>query len=112
MTKTKLKILLEDRVLIVADAPASCTLGGILLPDVAKEKARRGTVIAVGPGKIAELTGQRIPMTVQTGDRVMFHVYSGQEAKIDSESYGYAKEMELRIMMEREILYVFEEVEE
>ncbi len=68
--------------------------GGIIIPDSAKEKPQEGEVIAVGGGKIDE-KGERIPLDVKAGDRILFGKYSGNEIKIDDEEYMILKEDEI-----------------
>lgn len=76
---SKVEKLLEDRLLIQPDEAVKVTHGGIILPDGAVEKPRKGTVIAVGPGKRSEgESGKRHPMTVAVGDRVLYTAHSGQ----------------------------------
>lgn len=83
---------LHDRV-IVKPAPAEeKTAGGIIIPDTAKEKPQRGTVVAAGPGKKDE------PMTVKTGDTILYGKYAGTEVSFDGE--------DLLIMRESDILAV------
>ena len=74
-------------------------VGGIIIPDTAKEKPQQGKVIAVGKGKI-EKDGKVTPLDVKKGDTVLFGKYSGQEIKLDGEDY--------LIMREEEILGVIE----
>jgi chaperonin GroES len=62
------------------------TKGGIVLPDTAKEKPQEGEVLAVGPGKLLD-NGQRAPMEVSVGDRVLFAKYAGSEIKQGGEDY-------------------------
>ena len=72
---------INDRV-VVKPAPAEeKTKGGIIIPDTAKEKPQRGTVIAAGPGKKDE------PVTVKTGDTVLYGKYAGTEIELDGEKY-------------------------
>jgi chaperonin GroES len=68
--------------------------GGIIIPDSAKEKPQEGEVIAVGEGKRNE-SGERIPLDVQAGDRVLFGKYSGSEIKVDGEEYLIMREDEI-----------------
>jgi chaperonin GroES len=68
---------LEDRVVILPDQAETQTKGGILIPDTAKERPQRGTVVAVGPGRRVELTGVIVPMSLSIGDRVLFEHYAG-----------------------------------
>lgn len=67
---------LADRVLIEVDVEETKTAGGILLPDTAQKKSQKGTVIAVGSGKVLD-NGERLPFEVAVGDRVLFAKYSG-----------------------------------
>jgi chaperonin GroES len=76
------------------------TPAGIIIPDTAKEKPQKGIVVAVGPGKLDE-KGNRIPMEVKVGDKVIFAKYAGSEVKIGGEEY--------LIMREDDILAVVEE---
>lgn len=69
----EIKKLLSDMVLVDPDQEEEKTKSGIYIPDTAREKSQFGTVIAVGPGKYAELTGDFIPMNVKPGDRVYFN---------------------------------------
>lgn len=75
-----------DRVFVKKDDPITESSGGIVIPDVAQEKATKGTVIAVGPGKYAEKTGVFIPTTLTVGTRVLFHPYAGSELKIGGQT--------------------------
>ena len=67
---------LADRVLVEVDVEESKTAGGILLPDPAQKKSQKGTVIAIGSGKVLD-NGERLPFEVAVGDRVLFAKYSG-----------------------------------
>ena len=73
---------LNDRVLVSRIEGEEKTVGGIIIPDTAQEKPQEGKVIAVGPGKVNE-NGERSPMAVKAGDRILFGKYSGTEIKID-----------------------------
>jgi len=73
---------LSDRILVIRVEEEKKTKGGILIPDTAKEKPQEGKVIAVGPGKVNE-KGERIPLDVKKGNRVLFGKYAGNEIKID-----------------------------
>ena len=90
---------LGDRILVVRAEEEKKTKGGILIPDTAKEKPQEGKVIAVGPGKVNE-KGERIPLDVKKGDRVLFGKYAGNEIKIDG--------VEHLIMQEDDILAIQE----
>jgi chaperonin GroES len=77
---------LGERVLIKQVESEEVTKGGIVLPDTAKEKPQEGEVLAVGPGKMLD-NGQRAPMEVSVGDRVLFAKYAGTEVKQGGEEY-------------------------
>jgi chaperonin GroES len=80
---------LHDRV-IVKPAPAEeKTAGGIIIPDTAKEKPQRGTVMAAGPGKKDE------PMSVKTGDTILYGKYAGTEVNFDGEDYLIMRESDI-----------------
>lgn len=70
------------------------TKGGIVLPDTAKERPQEGEVVAVGPGKLLE-NGQRAPMDVKPGDKVIFAKYGGTEIKIDGEEYMILRQSDI-----------------
>ena len=84
---------LHDRVLVRRLEEKEQVKGGIIIPDTAKEKPQEGEVIAVGAGKIEK--GQRIPLDVKAGDRVLFGKYSGTEIKVDDEDYLILREDEI-----------------
>jgi len=78
---------LADRVVIKPQEREEKTKGGIFLPDTAsKEKPQQGTVVAVGDGRLDD-SGKRIPMSVSTGDTVLFAKYAGTEVRLDDEDY-------------------------
>jgi chaperonin GroES len=85
---------LHDRVLIERIEETEKTVGGIIIPDTAKEKPQQGRVIAVGDGKILE-DGTRRPLDVKVGDHVLFGKYSGSEVKIDDKEYLIMREDEI-----------------
>lgn len=76
-----------DKVLVEADAAEEKTAGGLIIPDTAKEKQQKGTVVAVGPGKHSDLTGNLIPMRRKVGDKVLYGKYAGNEISIDGKEY-------------------------
>ncbi len=88
MTKVKIKPL-ADRVLVEPSPAEEKTAGGIIIPDTAKEKPQKGTVVAVGPGKKDE------PMTVKAGDQVLYGKYAGTEITIDGINYLIMRESDI-----------------
>jgi chaperonin GroES len=86
---------IADRVVVEAAPAEEKTASGIYIPDTAKEKPQRGTVVAVGPGKYAELTGNLIPMNVKVGDEVLYGKYAGQEVTIEGKEYLIMREADL-----------------
>lgn len=102
-TATKVNIRpLEDRVIVTIDEDAEeTTASGIVIPDTAKEKPQEGTIIAVGPGKRSEQTGEIVPIDVEVGDTVLFSKYGGTEVKVGGEEY--------LILSARDILAVVED---
>jgi len=86
---------LADRVIIKPSEKEEVSPGGIVLPDIAKEKSQEGEIIAVGPGRLSE-DGKRIAMDVKVGDKVIYAKYGGTEIKIEGE--------ELIILREGDIL--------
>jgi len=84
---------LHDRVLVKRLEEKESVKGGIIIPDTAKEKPQEGEVVAVGAGKLEK--GQRVPLDVKAGDRILFGKYSGNEIKIDDEEYLILKEDEI-----------------
>ena len=90
---------LHDRILVQRIEESEQKVGGIIIPDSAKEKPQQGKVVAVGAGKI-EKDGKRIPLDVKDGDTILFGKYSGQEVRVDGEDY--------LIMREDEVLAVIE----
>ena len=82
---------LHDRIIVQRIDEGEQKVGGIIIPDSAKEKPQQGTVIAVGNGKTND-KGKRIPLDVKAGDRILFGKYSGQEIKLDGQEYLIMKE--------------------
>lgn len=89
---------LADRVLIERLEAESKTSGGIVLPDTAKEKPRKGVVRAVGPGKMHE--GDRIPMQVKVSDEVLFANYAGSEIRLDNKDFVIMNETDILAILE------------
>jgi chaperonin GroES len=85
---------LGERIVLKILESEERTKSGIVLPDTAKEKPQMGKVIAVGPGKILD-NGQRVPLDVKTGDKVLFAKYAGTEVKLDEEEYMVLKENDI-----------------
>ncbi len=85
---------LHDRVLIRRVESEEKTVGGIIIPDTAKEKPMEGEVVAAGPGARGE-DGKHQPMDVRTGDRVLFGKWSGTEVKLDGEELIIMKESDI-----------------
>ncbi len=85
---------LGDKVLIQRLEAEAVTKGGIVLPDSAKEKPRRGEIIALGDGKLLE-TGERGEFQVKKGDIVLFSAYGGTEIKVDDVEYMIMEESEI-----------------
>ena len=77
---------LGDRVLVEPLEPEAKTSGGIYLPEAAQEAPREGTVIAVGPGKVAD-SGELVPVGVKVGDIVLYTKYGGNEIKVEGTEY-------------------------
>jgi chaperonin GroES len=84
---------LHDRVLVKRIEEKETIKGGIIIPDSAKEKPQEGEVMAAGAGKIEK--GQRVPLDVKVGDRILFGKYSGSEIKIDDQEYLILREDEI-----------------
>ena len=87
---------LGDRLIVQAVEEEETTASGIVLPDTAKEKPQTGQVLAVGPGRRAEQTGQVIPLDVKVGDTVVYSKYGGTEITVDGE--------ELLVLRESDVL--------
>ncbi|MCA9298146.1 MAG: co-chaperone GroES [Phycisphaerales bacterium] len=98
-TKTKTAVRpLHDKILVRRDLAEDRTESGIFLPESSKDKPKTGIIQAVGDGALNTETGERIPLTVSKGDRVIFSSYAGTEIKIDDE--------DLLIMSEDDILAI------
>ncbi|MDX2116390.1 MAG: co-chaperone GroES [Planctomycetota bacterium] len=92
---------LGDKILVKRDEAGDKTESGIYLPESAKDKPKTGTVQAVGTGAVNSETGERIPLSVKKGDKVLFSSYAGSEVKLDKDT--------LLIMSETDILAVIDE---
>jgi chaperonin GroES len=87
---------LEDRIVVRSSDPEETTTSGLVIPDTAKEKPQQGEVLAVGPGRRAEQSGELIPMDLAVGDKVVYSKYGGTEITVDGE--------ELLILTSRDVL--------
>src|SRR5437762_8502606 len=85
---------LHDRIIVERIEEGEQKIGGIIIPDSAKEKPQQGKVIAAGNGK-AKDDGKRVPLDVKAGDLILFGKYSGQEIKIDGDEYLIMREDEV-----------------
>ena len=86
---------LDDRVVVRPSEAEETTAGGIVLPDAAQEKPQRGTVVAVGPGRLLD-SGERAAISVEVGDEILFGKYGGTDIEVDGE--------EVKILRESDIL--------
>jgi len=91
---------LHDRIIVQRLEEGEQRIGGIIIPDTAKEKPQQGKVIAAGAGKVKD-DGKRLALDVKAGDLILFGKYSGQEIKLEGEEY--------LIMREDEVLAVIED---
>ena len=91
---------LHDRIIVQRLEEGEQKVGGIIIPDTAKEKPQQGKVIAAGAGKVKD-DGKRVALDVKVGDLILFGKYSGQEIKLDGEEY--------LIMREDEVLAVIDD---
>src|ERR1700704_1345469 len=85
---------LHDRIIVQRTEEGEQRIGGIIIPDSAKEKPQQGKVIAAGAGKVKD-DGKRIALDVESGDLILFGKYSGQEIKLDGEEYLIMREDEV-----------------
>ena len=87
---------LEDRIVVRTGEPEQTTVSGLVIPDTAKEKPQQGEVLAVGPGRRSDQTGEIIPLDLAVGDTVVYSKYGGTEITVDGE--------DLLILSSRDIL--------
>lgn len=100
-TKSKVNIRpLHDKIIVRRDEAETVTESGIYLPESSKERPKTGTVEAVGDGKLNTDTGERTPLTVKKGDKIIFTSYAGTEVKLGDD--------ELLIMSEDDVLAVID----
>jgi chaperonin GroES len=90
---------LQDRILVKRIEEEEKTKGGIIIPDSAKEKPQEGKVVAVGDGKVLE-NGQKIPLQVKVGNKILFGKYSGTEFKFDGEEHLIVREDDVLAIVE------------
>ena len=90
---------LHDRIIVQRLEEGEQKVGGIIIPDTAKEKPQQGKVIAAGNGKTND-DGKRIPLEITAGDTILFGKYSGQEIKLDGEDYLILREDEVLAIIE------------
>lgn len=99
-SKAKLKLRpLYDRLIVRREEDETRSAGGIVIPDTAKEKPIRGTVLSVGPGKLLD-NGDVRALAVKTGDKVLFGKYAGTEVKIDNEDLLVLREEDIMAVVE------------
>ena len=87
---------LDDRLVVRPSESEETTASGLVIPDTAKEKPQQGEVLAVGPGRRSDSTGELIPLDVQVGDKVVYSKYGGTEFTVDGE--------DLLILTSRDVL--------
>ncbi|MBK5299268.1 MAG: co-chaperone GroES [Vicinamibacteria bacterium] len=103
MTTTKVAVKvrpLHDRIIVLRIDEGEQKVGGIIIPDTAKEKPQQGKVIAVGAGKQND-EGKRIALDVKAGDTILFGKYSGQEIKIDGDEHLIMREDEVLAILDK-----------
>jgi chaperonin GroES len=93
---------LHDRIIVQRLEEGEQKVGGIIIPDTAKEKPQQGKVIAAGNGKTKD-DGKRLPLDVKAGDLILFGKYSGQEIKLDGEEYLIMREDEVLAVIDGEV---------
>jgi chaperonin GroES len=87
---------LEDRIVVRPAEAEETTISGLVIPDTAKEKPQQGEVLAIGPGRRAESSGELIPLDIEVGDSVVYSKYGGTEITVDGE--------DLLILSSRDVL--------
>jgi chaperonin GroES len=91
---------LHDRLIVRPAPPEEVSRGGIILPDTAKEKPQQGEVLAVGPGKLDD-NGKLAPVSVKTGDTILYGKYSGTEVSLDGEDVLIMRETDVFAIVEK-----------
>ena len=90
---------LEDKIIVKQAEAETQTASGLFIPDNAKEKPQQGEVLAVGPGRRND-AGERIPVDVKVGDKVLTSKYSGTEVKVDDEEYTVVRQSDILAIVE------------
>ena len=78
---------LDDRIVVQPNEAEQTTASGLVIPDTAKEKPQQGKVLAAGPGKRADNTGELVPLGIEVGQTVLYSKYGGTEVKYNGEEY-------------------------
>ena len=91
---------LEDRILVRTLEAEQTTASGLVIPDTAKEKPQEGEVLAVGPGRIDD-SGNRVPLDISVGDKVIYSKYGGTEVKYNGEEYLVLSARDLLAVVEK-----------
>ena len=91
---------LDDRIVVEPNEAEQTTASGLVIPDTAKEKPQQGKVLAVGPGKRTENTGELVPLGIDVGQTVLYSKYGGTEVTVDGE--------DLLILASRDVLAIVE----
>ncbi|GMV98843.1 MAG: 10 kDa chaperonin [Phycisphaerae bacterium] len=99
MAKVNLRPL-DDRVVVKQGEAEERTAGGIVLPDTAKEKPQRGSVVAVGPGKLLD-SGNRGALSVKVGDEVFYAKYAGSDVEVNGDKYVILRESDVLAVIEK-----------
>jgi chaperonin GroES len=89
---------LDDRIVVKPNEAETQTASGLVIPDTAKEKPQQGSVLAVGPGKRSDTTGELIPLDIKVGDTVLYSKYGGTEVTVDGD--------ELLVLNARDVLAI------
>lgn len=90
---------LGDKLIVSAASKEEKTASGLVLPETSTERPEQGTVVAVGPGRLDD-DGERMPMSVKVGDKVMFKKYSPDEIKVDGVDYLVLSESDILAVIE------------
>jgi chaperonin GroES len=91
---------LDDRIVVKPNEAEEKTASGLVIPDTAKEKPQQGSVLAVGPGRRSEQTGELIPLDVKVGDTVVYSKYGGTEITVEGD--------DLLILTSRDVLAIMD----